>query len=402
MSSVCDIVVVGGGAIGVPAALALAGSGWRVTLIDREAAPTPPVDPLDERCTALSRSSIDWLDRHGLWDPAGARAAPIRQVQVSQLGHPGLTRLVAEEEGVDALGQVVENRAWLASLWPEIERRGVTRIAPAEFVSLDQRQSGVVVRCRRDGGLQSVEARLVIGADGVGSRVRDALGIGIRQSDYRQSALLCNLRRDAPLPGQAFERFTPEGAMAVLPRPGETVHVVRCVGTATAKRVGTLDEAAWLSELQSIMGERAGRFVAAGPRSLQPLALTEARRQIGARALLLGNANRLLHPVAGQGYNLALRDLAMLVSQLAGERDGHFDAAPMRVEDPGAALLLRAYVRSRTADQRRTVRLVDSLARYFLGRRRTLATVRGAGLLTLDMTAPLRHRFARLCMGPTL
>ena len=429
-----DIAIVGGGLVGTPLALALDAAGWRVALIERrDGAPDVPDDPLDQRCTALSAGSVDWLDAHALWAPLAADASPIRRVHVSHRGRFGATRLTADEQGVDALGHVVENRRVLAALEGRLAASGVHRLVGRAVGSIE---SGAASTCvhhvplddrgdrDRSGGRSgpsgsgdasdraaTLHARLVVGVDGTESAVRRSLGIGVRRHDYRQSAVLGTLRLERDHGHVAHERFTDGGPLALLPRPGGIVSFVECVTPEDGERVAALDDAAFLARLQSRFGRRLGRFVATGPRTVQALVRVEAERQVGDRAVLLGNAVRLLHPIAGQGYNLALRDVAALVEAL-GRRAVNDVPAGVRVDDadigvrggdgavdPGAPALLEAFAASRRADQRRVVALTDTLARTFRGHNAALSHLRALGLIGLDTVAPLRRRFARAAMG---
>jgi len=400
----CDVAIVGGGLVGAPLALALDAAGLSVALLERRAPPVSvPDDPLDQRCTALSAGSVAWLGSRGLWSALADDACPIERVHVSHRGRFGATRMTAAEEGVAALGHVVENRRVLAAFDARLAASGVRRLAGRALASIEH--AGDISRVRHvaadgdaasadhgggdhDGAGATLSARLVVGVDGTDSAVRAALGIEVRHHDYRQSAVLGTLRLERDHAHVAHERFTDSGPLALLPRPDRIVSFVECVTPEDGERLGGLDDEAYLAHLQARFGRRLGRFVALGPRSVVALSRIEAERQSAPRALLLGNAARLLHPIAGQGYNLALRDVAALVRTLA--------RAPA---DPGEDALLDAFVAERRADQRRVVALTDTLARTFRGRSATLSHLRALGLVGLDTVTPLRRRFARSAMG---
>ena len=333
-----------------------------------------------------------WLERQGLWPALAADACPIRRVHVSHRGRFGATRMSAAEHGVDALGHVVENRAVLAALDARLGASGVQRLSARRVDEVSVTQGGVRLRhLPAVGGAQEegavLRARLVIGVDGVDSAVRAALGIASRRVDYHQSAVLGTLAVERDHEHVAYERFTDTGPLALLPRPGRVVSFVECVTHERGEEVMALDEAAALAHLQRRFGYRLGRFPALGPRTFVPLARVEARRQVAPRAVLLGNAARLLHPIAGQGYNLALRDAARLVETL------------VPAGDPGEAARLAAFAAARRRDQRRVVLLTDTLARTFRGENAALSQLRALALVGLDTVSPLRRRFARLAMG---
>ena len=405
-SARCDIAVVGGGLVGAPLALALADSGWDVVLLERRATPSrPPAAPLDQRCTALSAGSVRWLERQGLWSALAADACPIRAVHVSHRGRFGATRLEAAEQGVDALGQTIENRTALAALEARLETGAVrrhlgVRVAHVEGDAQEARlhlvPSGPDDPDRPEAPADVLSARLVIGVDGTESDVRAALGIGVRRVDYRQSAVLGTLALGREHEHVAHERFTENGPLALLPRPGRTASFVECVSPSAGEALATFGDEAFIDHIQSRFGYRLGRFVACGPRSVVPLERIEATRQTAGRAVLLGNAVRLLHPIAGQGYNLALRDVATLVETLAPGAPG---AAGATSSDPGEPSRLDAFAAARRGDQRRVVVLTDALARGFRGRNAALSHLRALALVGLDTVTPLRRRFARAAMG---
>ncbi len=394
-----DIAVVGCGMVGTPLALALADQGWRVAVIDRSPPPALPVDDLDQRCTALSAITVDEFRRRGLWNALADDACAIEHVHVSQRGYFGATRMSARELALPSLGQVVENRRVIGSLQARLTAGHVDLWQPATPESLQTTPTGITLQVRHEGEVHAVSARLLIAVDGVGSAVRDWLGIGTRQVDYDQSAVLGCAAIERPHAHVAHERFTADGPLAMLPRPGRVVSFVHCIAPSDAIRVRAADEASYRAELQTAFGLRLGRLQALGPRTVVPLLRIEAHRQIGERVLLLGNAARLLHPIAGQGYNLAMRDAAALLDLLGSTDDRSGIRDQQRVDDPGSGALLTRYIERRRPDQQRIVRLTDALARGFRGHQSWLAHLRGLGLNGLDTVAPLRRAFARTSMG---
>ena len=347
-------------------------------------------------------------------------------MHVSHRGRFGVTRLSADEQGVEALGHVIENRTVLAALDARLGASAVHRLTGARVDGVDASADEVRVRYARTGGDDRsgraapatgpgrsatagrpgaaagdavLRARLVVGVDGVASDVRAALGIDVRRVDYRQSAVLGALALERGHEGVAHERFTDGGPLALLPRPARHVSFVECVTPAQGEALARLDEVAYLAHLQSRFGYRLGRFREVGPRNVVPLVRVEATRQIAPRAVLLGNAVRLLHPIAGQGYNLALRDAAELVERLGDGARYDVRASDGPLGDPGEAARLTGFAAARRADQRRVVALTDALARTFRGESRALSHLRALGLLGLDTVSPLRRRFARAAMG---
>lgn len=389
-----DVLVIGAGLAGLPTALACAQAGWHVTLVDENPAPPAlPVDSLDQRCTAIGSASVQLLQRWGLWDAIKADAQRIQQVHVAQQGYLGSLRLRAEESGVAALGYVIENRQWVVALAElAAQHPNITFMRGETVVSISETDAEYLAVSLESG--ESLSTRLLIGTDGVNSCVRAQAGVAQNHVDYDQSGLMCSVAVSKPHNGVAFERFTPDGPLAFLPRPGNVMSLVWCMSPDAAEMINQASDEEILQRLQAEFGQRLGALTELGPRTVVPLIRFEATAQTGRRTALLGNANRLLHPVAGQGFNLALRDIAGLLDEM-GWRTGNKSA------DPGSDEILARFVERRTNDQREVVWLTDALARTFRGRASLPAHVRSLGLLTLDKATPLRHAFARRTMGYT-
>ncbi len=395
---IADIVIVGAGLVGVPLAQVLAVQGWQVVLLDAGGATdqhaTNNVDTelssdqnaLRQRCTALSLGTQRWFARHQLWSLIAMDAAPIKQVCVSHKGYFGATRLSADELGAEAVGFVVNNTHLTQSLMQALRATTVHHRINSRVLSVSHHAEHVEIHVEQGA---PVKARLLIAADGASSVVRESVGIHTRQVDYDQVASLGTLKLNKDHNGIAYERFTPSGPLALLPRTGRYMSFVDCMDPEDQDYVAQLDSERFLARLQSRFGYRLGRFAAVGPRVVTPLLRIEATSQIAERTVLLGNAARLLHPVGGQGYNLAMRDLAELMQILGAHRD----------TDPGQSQLLERFVRARQSDQQQIVKFTDVLARAFRGQATLPAHIRSAALLGLDITSPLRNRFARRTMG---
>jgi len=368
-----EIAIVGAGLVGMPMAYALARQGWSVALLDARAHPSAESSSeqsLQQRCTALSLGTQQWLAEQGLWSAVVSDACPIEQVQVSHKGYFGSTRMRAQELGAQALGFVVNNDT--------VTKAFRVTLADGVLVSAGDRQ---------------LKAKLLIAADGVSSTIRDAAGIGVRQIDYDQSAVLGCVEVEHAHNRMAYERFTTSGPLALLPRPGRIMSFVDCIEPDQRDMIMALDDAQYRQRLQSRFGFRLGQIDAIGPRFVTPLLRIEANQQIARRTVLVGNAMRLLHPVGGQGYNLALRDVAALVQLLSNRTLSDVS------HDPGSELLLKQFVRSRAQDQARITNLTDVLARSFRGNARAPSHARALALIGLDSITPLRKRFAHLSMG---
>ena len=389
----CDVLIAGGGMVGASLAVALARLSLRVTLVEAIPAGSPGQQSFDSRTTALSRSSRHILGTLGIWPAVAPHAAPIRRIHVSERGRLGTTVIDADEEGGEALGYVVENRLLGAALWRELgAHSNVTVLTPARATSAVTTPDALDVHIDEAGAARTVRTRLLVVADGARSTLREALGIAAQTKPYEQTAIVGNVAVDGPQTATAYERFTPDGPLALLPA-GEGRYVfVLTRRAALAEAVSALPDPAFLELLQREFGFRLGRFRRVGARSCYPLELVEAEAVTGHRVAVVGNAAHGLHPVAGQGYNLGLRDAAALAELLA-EDSRQAGAQP----DPGAAALLERYATWRRPDQRKVVAFTDGLVRLF--DRTGLGPLRGLGLLLFDTVPGAKRLLARETMG---
>ena len=341
-----DILIRGAGPVGCVAALALRDAGFKVAIADSPA-PPPGFRPI-----ALSHASRLILERLGAWD--GLEATPIGAIEVSQSGGFGRTRFDAADAGVPALGYVTE----YSRLNGLLKSKAKTTLISDESA-----------------------ARCTVHAEGVSAEARE--------TRYAQDAVVALVHAEPPPGNTAFERFAPQGPLALLPYCGAYA-VVWSVAPQRAQALIAAPEAAFLRELALAAGTRAGRPLRVAARSLQPLALRVRHARTGPRAVYVGNAAQALHPVAGQGLNLGLRDAWALAQVLRG--------AP----DPGDAALLARYAARRRLDAGAAVRITDSLARGFLGSNRLARAARGAALTALDLLPAPRRFFARrMIFGPS-
>ena len=382
----CDVAIAGGGMVGLSLAAALAELPLEVAVIEPVAPDADAQPSFDSRTTALSNGSRRVLEGIGAWAAVAAGATSIRRIHVSERGSFGTAILTAEEQGVASLGHTVENRLLGQSLRARVA-------AHPRIVLWHARVAAVVpaadaVRLETDGG-QVLDARLVVAADGAQSAVRAALGIGTVASDYRQHAVIAHVDTTRFHDHTAYERFTSEGPIAVLPIGEGRSAVVWTLAPDAARRALAIDDAVFLAELQAAFGFRLGRFTRVGRRQSYPLALTRAERLTATRAVILGNAAQSLHPVAGQGFNLALRDVALLAELLA-------DAAGT---DPGDPDLLGRYAKERAPDREAVIRFTDALVRGFGLPLGPIRRARGRALALFDLLQPVKHEFARRTMG---
>jgi 2-octaprenyl-6-methoxyphenol hydroxylase len=376
--------------VGASCALALAGTGRSVVLIEGTVPDSRAQPSFDERTTALGNASRRIFEGLGVWEEMQPQAAAIRTIHVSEAGRFGFARLEASAQGVDAFGHVVANRVIGAALWSALAGAvGVSTRVPARLATIQiAADAATLTIVDAAGASERLRARLVVAADGAHSLVRAAAGIEASVEDYAQIALAVNVRGDRHHQGIAFERFTPSGPLAVLPLFDGSFTVVWAVAPEHAARLLPLSDAAFLAELQQSFGWRAGRFVRTGRRVSYALTLTRAATSVALRTALIGNAAQALHPIAGQGFNLGLRDAAML-AELIGAGG----------EDPAARVLLQQFDDWRARDRRGVIRFTDGLIRLFGDRRRSVGAVRNVGLLLFDLAPPAKSALARVSAG---
>ncbi len=382
----CDVAIAGGGMVGLSLAAALAELPLDIVVIEPVAADADLQPSFDSRTTALSSGSRRVLEGIGVWRGIAGQATPIRRIHVSEQGAFGTASLNAAEQGVASLGFTIENRLLGRALRERVTAMARLHLYPAGVRDVQVGEDAVLLRT--DAGA-SFNARLVVAADGAQSVVRTALGIPAIVSDYGQHAIVAHVDTSRFHEHTAYERFTPTGPIAVLPIAEGRSAVVWTLAPADARRALALDDGAFISELQRAFGLRLGRITRVGRRQSYPLALTRAERLTAPRAVILGNAAQALHPVAGQGFNLALRDLAMLAELLADPGGG----------DPGDAVLLERYADWRGPDREAVIRFTDSLVRGFGMPLAPLKRLRGGGLLLFDLLRPVKREFARRTMG---
>ncbi|MCW8839921.1 MAG: 2-octaprenyl-6-methoxyphenyl hydroxylase [Gammaproteobacteria bacterium] len=399
-----DILVIGGGMVGASLVHALRDSGLRIGLVEAVPLYNEGQPSYDARAIALSWGSRRIFEGMGVWQAmAQQTVTPIRAINVSDRGHFGATRLQAEEEGVEALGYVAEAAVIGRALGSGLaELPGVTIFCPATLTAIRIDEEAATVTLDQEGEQKILQARLVVAADGGRSTVREQLGAKTVRLGYGQTAVVASVISDRSHDNVAFERFTDSGPLALLPNTAPqwmtgSEHGDRrwsMVWTAREDQVDellALDDAAFLERLQGRLGRRAGRLLAVTPRSAYPLGLQYVRDHVRPRLAFIGNAAHLIHPVGGQGFNLGLRDVAVLAEVLA--------QAAHQGGDPGVLETLQGYARWRRGDYLRVMGVTDSLVRIFSNDFRTLVVARNAGMVAMDLMPPLRRLFTRQAMG---
>ena len=390
-----DVLIVGGGLAGSTLAHALALTPLTTVLVEARDPSQLEQPSFDGRATALASGSQRILASLGLWEEVAADAEPIRAIHISECGRFGAARIHAQDEGVAALGYTLENRILGGALWRALDTAdGFTCLAPAKLSSLtvgdDRVEADVTTAQER----LSIVAKVVVAADGANSQVRRELAIATHEDLYEQQALILNCATEIPHAGRAFERFTQDGALAFLPLSADRVAVVWTLSHQEAGRVAALEDTAFRRELQAAFGYRLGRITRTGSRAAYPLARLRSAAVIGSRAVLIGSAAVNLHPVAGQGFNLALRDVASLAEIFTERLAGQTVA-----DDPGSADVLDRYRRWREQDQKRVAALTHGLIRLFGYGALPLAASRGLGLMAFDLVPGAKAALARQTMG---
>ncbi len=399
--------------VGASLALALSPTPLRVMLVEAAADADEHQPSFDDRAIALGNGSRRILEAIGAWQGIDPHASRVREIQVSDAGHFGAARLAAADQGLEALGYVCSNRHIGAAFRAALARReGLLLRQPARVtdVQLDADAARLVVQAGGEppagasGGprpaprAEHVAARLVVAADGAGSRVRAAAGIGSSDEDYRQVAIVVPVQTDRPSQGIAYERFTRSGPLAVLPMQGGHYTVVWTLAPERAAEVLAMSPAGFEAGLQESFGWRIGRVLRSGARASYPLRLSRAEALSAPRTVLVGNAAQGLHPVAGQGFNLGLRDAAVLAELLA-QSSGDAQRGSRGGGDPGDPALLERYARRRATDRGGMIRFTDGLVRSFASALPGLALARSLALAAFDLSPPAQRALSRVSWG---
>lgn len=389
-STMTDIVVVGGGMVGAATALALARADFSVTLIEaREPAPWHAEDDIDLRVVTLAPSSVALLSDLDVWESIrNARAQPYRYMHVWDAANGATLDFDAADEGRAALGWIVENRLVQHILWQALETAGVPRLCPASVQDFDAADDHVRLSLA-DG--ESLDARLLVAADGAASPLRAKAGITTRGRGYAQRAVVAHVTTERAHQSTAWQRFLPGGPIAFLPLNDGRSSIVWTMPEAEALRVQALDEAAFMDAVGVASDFRLGRITATTPRAAFPLKLQLAKTYQADRFVLVGDAAHVVHPLAGQGVNLGLRDVAELRHTL--------QAAQAADRDIGATAVLRRYARRRRSADTLDAHVIDGLGRVFAWQSLPLATLRGLGVQTVGRLEPLKRAFSMHAAG---
>jgi 2-octaprenyl-6-methoxyphenol hydroxylase len=386
-----DVAIVGGGMVGATLAVALAPLKLRVALVEAIAHNAAAQPSFDERTTALSNGSRRILETIGVWPALNAMATPIAKIHVSDRGRFGFARIDARELGLAAMGYVIPNRALGGALWSRLSSAEIRVFCPAAVSHLSANDEAVNIEIDAAGAKIAIDAKLIVAADGAQSVVRSAFGIAAEVRDYGQTAVITTILPQRFHDNVAYERFTPEGPLALLPLEGGRCTLVLTLRKDDAQSALAWSDAQFLAEVQRRFGFRLGRFLKVGRRVPYALSLTQSERTSARRCVIIGNAAQGLHPVAGMGFNLGLRDVASLAELIAeNARSG---------ADPGNAKLLLEYDAWRRADRGGVITFTDGLVRLFSNPLSGVARLRNLGLLAFDLLPPAKSALSRLSTG---
>lgn len=386
-----SVIIIGGGMAGATLALALAHFSQgrlAVHLVEAQTLENHHHPGFDARALALSHGTCQQLAQMGIWQVTQDVACAIRQVQVSHQGHCGFVTLNASDYQIDALGHVVELHHVGQRLFSLLRQSpGVTLHCPARVAQFFRSDQQVSVQL--DNGTL-LQGQLMVATDGTLSPLASQCGICWQQTPYQQLAVIANITTAQPHQGRAFECFTPQGPLALLPAINRC-SLVWCLSCERQQQVMNWSDNQFCDALQQAFGWRLGRITHAGKRTVYPLALSVAQRIVSHRLALAGNAAQTLHPVAGQGFNLGIRDVISLAKILS-------DAAS-RQQDIGSYPVLAAYQRQRMADRNATIALTDGLINLFANHWQPLTLCRNLALMTMDLASPLRDKLAYRALG---
>ncbi|MDK2171240.1 FAD-dependent monooxygenase [Acinetobacter baumannii] len=396
-----QVIIVGGGMVGLSLSLMLAKANIAVKLLEAVKYPNyddqnvaPYHSSFDARNTALSRRSVQIYQKLGLWDALQQHATPILQVHITEQGSFGKARLIAEQEKVESFGQVIEN-AWLGRvLLTQVRQQPLIELIDGvQVTALTQDVEQVHIEAQRADEVLKLEAKLLIAADGRDSFCRQAIGVGVDVHDYDQVAIVTTVQTSKPHEHVGFERFSALGPLALLPLPGEYRRsVVWPVKKGTeGEWLGEENDQHFLDALQKTYGDRAGKFEKTGKRFSYPLSQVLAHKQAVGRVILMGNAAHTIHPVAGQGFNLCLRDADVLLRYLVNQLSAS--------DDIGNPDNLLAYEQARLSDQQRVIKFCDTVVRGFSNQNPLLKLIRNTGLIAFDVIPGVKPLVANYAMG---
>ena len=382
-----EVIISGGGPVGLMLAMGLAEQGKQVTLVEALAEQAAQNSSFDGRVLALTLGSQEALHALGLWSSLLPFVEPILHVHVSQKGYLGMTKIHASELNVPALGYSITAEDLGQVLWQAVTAHPkITVMRPAKVVDFEMAADHVAVNIETSDQVKSVTAKLLVGADGTQSQVRQVLGLPMEEKSYHAFGLIAKVETERKPEGWSFERFTTEGPVALLPMGGFSSKAVLVCPESDVTHYLDMNDAAFMQAFAAKMGERLGRYTAISPRVAYPLKESYVPQMTQGRAVLMGNASHTQHPVAAQGLNLGIRDVAEFLQQVADE------------PDPGQPKMLEQYAAKRRVDHEKVMGMTDGLIQIFQTPSPIAGHLRGLGLMAVQALPPLKKRFARFAM----
>lgn len=388
MSHDYDVIIIGGGMVGGCLALALSQSSLRVAVVEAREFSEKQSDSAGKRAIALSWGSRCILEQLELWPSVNDAAMAIKHIHVSDKGHFGKTRLSAQSQNVDALGYVVEASKIEAVVADSLKQSNIDTLCPASLVDYVVHDGGADVTISLNGEEKTLSCKLLVGADGGLSKVREKGSFALKEYAYEQQAITALIQVEADVHDIAYERFTAEGPIAMLPHFDGLYSLVWTMPSALAQEVVGLPEDEFISRLQSRFGQWLGELALSGECQTFPLHLSHVPENTVERVVLIGNAAHQLHPVAGQGFNLGLRDAVILADALMSNQD-----------DLDVDSALETYAKRRKLDQALITGFTDNVIKLFSTSNALFSCVRNSGLLMLDKIPLMKDQFARQTMG---
>ncbi len=393
-----DVIIIGGGLVGAGLACAIGnlkhsnGKLLRIAIIEAIPFRDPAQPSYDDRNIALSQASHRIFTTLGLWSDISQAATPIESIYVSNHGHFGAARLYAKDFKVDALGYVAQTRAIGEAFKSKLSTfDNIELICPASITHLTTDDNSAIVTINQNNQDKTLRCSLAVGADGAKSKTRELLGIRANGHDHGQTAIVANVTPEKPHQNAAYERFTDSGPLALLPISEQRCALVYTVWHDEVEEIVNLSDQAFIERLSQRFGDRLGCFLKVGKRVSYPLALNRAEKTITDRALLIGNAANSLHPVAGQGFNLGVRDIAVLAETISD--------ALAKQRDIGEQQSLTHFQQWRKGDQQRIIGFTEGLVSVFSNPLDSVKLMRNMALVGVDLLPPIKKLLARQTMG---
>jgi len=385
-----DVLIVGGGLAGNCLALALQASHLKIAIVEANTPEELYASAGGDRALALANGTVRLLDMLGIWQQAKSKATAIKNIHISDQGHFGKTRLSAQKEKVDALGYVMTARDLEAAVFELVQASDVQLINPARVMGISSDEHSAYLSLKHNNEALNLSAKLVVGADGGQSSVRKLLDIQQSVTEYQQTAIVTTIKTEVAHQNIAFERFTASGPLALLPLNDEYA-VVWTRSTEDAEQLVSDSEDEFLKELHTCFGYKLGRFSLSSARRSFPLSLIRANAMYSGRAVIIGNAVHQLHPVAGQGFNLGLRDVVQLAECILNQE--------AKGADIGASELLADYAEQRQKDHDTVINFTDGVVKLFSNEWLSVAAARNVGLAVLDFVPGMKKQVAHYAMG---